>query len=202
MAKTRKAPEPLEALNIQEAFRQKLKQKKDTPAELLELLERKPNSNGNNYTRQKQKIIDYKPTNRKEKQIKTLAVYCLKIWQRRAEGKKIYFNPLLVEIANSPDIITALEQTRPADFKQLKKAVINSSLRGKNKTTKQEILNNINGRQRLYRDYTDQKNSRTRTKEKLYTPTDKRKAEQMQEQLKATAQQRPELVETFERLKV
>lgn len=129
MAKPKKAPKPLEALNIQEAFRQKLKQKKDAPAELLELLEKKPNSNGNNYTKQKQKIIDYKPTNRKEKQIKTLAVYCLKIWQRRAEGKKIYFNPLLVEIANSPDIIKALEQTRPADFKQLKKAVINSSLR-------------------------------------------------------------------------
>lgn len=202
MAKTRKAPEPLEALNIKEAFRQKLKQKKDTPAVLFELLKKKPNSNGNNYTRQKQKIIDYKPTNRKEKQIKALAVYCLKIRQRRAEGKKIYFNPLLVEIANSPDIIKALERTRPADFKQLKKAVINSSLRGKNKATKQEILNNINGRQRLYRDYTDQKNSRTRTKEKLYTPIDKNKAEQMQEQLKATAQQRPELVETFERLKV
>lgn len=202
MANPKKAPESLEALNIKEVFRQKLKQKKDTPAELLELLERKPNSNGNNYTRQKQKIIDYKPTNRKEKQIKTLAVYCLKIWQRRAEGKKIYFNPLLVEIANSPDIIKALEQTRPADFKKLKKAVINSSLRGKNKTTKQEILNNINGRQRLYRDYTDQKNSRTRKKEKLYTPTDKNKAEQMKEQLKATAQQRPELVETFDRLTV
>jgi len=202
MANKRTAPEPLEALNIKEAFLEKLKQKKDTPAELLELLKKKPNSNGNNYTRQKQKIIDYKPNNRKEKQIKTLAVYCLKIRQRKAEGKKIYFNPLLVEIANSPDIIKALEQTRPADFKQLKKAVINSSLRGKNKTTKQEILNNINGRQRLYKDYSNQKNSRTRIKEKLYTPIDKNKAEQMQEQLKATAQQRPELVETFERLKV
>lgn len=150
MTKKTTAPALIEALNIKRA--------KSKPLD--------------NYTKQKQKILEYSPKDRKQKQVKTLAVYCLKIRQLRADNKKLYFNPLLVEIANSPDIIRALENTPPAKFKEIRKAVINSSLRGKeqNRKQKQAILNSINGRPRLYRDYTDKKNSRTREKVKTNSP--------------------------------
>jgi hypothetical protein len=122
--------------------------KKTTAPALFEALniKRAKSKPFDNYTKQKQKILDYSPKDRKQKQVKTLAVYCLKIRQLRADNKKLYFNPLLVEIANSPDIIRALENTPPAKFKEIKKAVINSSLRGKeqNRKQKQQILSSIN----------------------------------------------------------
>lgn len=123
------------------------------------------------YATQKQKITTYKPTNRKEKQIKALAIYCLKIRQRNSEAKrKININPLLKRVANAPDIITAIERLKPADFKELKKAVINWAQRGKNKEIKKAILTATNSRRRLYRDYEDKKSKARRIKEDTTAP--------------------------------
>lgn len=146
-------------------------EKNQTAREIFGAFKTKKGGALEKYATQKQKIKAYKPTNRKEKQIKALAIYCLKIRQRNSEAKrKIKMNPLLKHVANAPDIITAIERLKPADFKELKKAVINWAQRGKNKEIKKAILTATNSRRRLYRDYENKKSKARRIKEDTTAP--------------------------------
>lgn len=82
-----------------------------------------------NYDNQKENIINYEPKNRKQKQIKTIAIYLyymVKI-QNEIGEKYIKINPKARPLLHSENVIKELERLKNSELKRLATSILISS---------------------------------------------------------------------------
>ena len=139
------------------------------------------------YDRQKENILNYKPEDRRQKTIKTIAIYLyymVKI-QNEIGEKYIKINPKARPLLMSENVITTLESLKNSDLKKLATSILISSWnRGGLYGTKNKILNSINARKRLYKgiEHKRKKARRTYRTEQRNTAPENRRAEKLGEQ--------------------
>lgn len=81
------------------------------------------------YTKQKENILNYEPKDRKEKQIKTIAIYLyymVKI-QNEIGEKYIKINPKARPLLYSENVIKELEKLKNSELKKLATSILISS---------------------------------------------------------------------------
>ena len=106
------------------------------------------------YNNQKEKIMNYEPKDRRQKQIKTIAIYLyymVKI-QNEIGERYIKINPKARPLLYSENVIKELERLKNSELKKLATSILISSWnKGGLYGTKNKILDSINARKRLYK---------------------------------------------------
>lgn len=150
-----------------------------------------------NYDRQKENIMAYKPLWRKQKQIKTIAIYLyymVKI-QNEAGEKRIKINPKARPLLESENIIEELSMMNNNELKRLATSIlISSSNKGGFYSLKNKIIDWIKGRRRLYKwvEHKRKKARRTYETNKLEDPKNRREEKLWEEWTKK--ERKPALV--------
>ena len=177
-----KRAERAEQQNIKNKLRQQQKPKEQKPKrrKQIEIIT-------DLYDRQKENILNYKPEDRRQKTIKTIAIYLyymVKI-QNEIGEKYIKINPKARPLLTSGNVIKSLESLKNSELKKLATSILISSWnKGGLYGTKNKILNSINARKRLYKgiEHKRTKARRTYRTEQRTKEPENRRAEKLGEQ--------------------